>query len=52
MPRRLKFKTDRTVIAKVFPAKIVREVRRALKDINAGRPYPPESKNSRRMEKG
>ena len=51
MPRRLKFKTDRTIVAKVFPPKILREVRRALKEINAGRPYPPDFKKSRNMGK-
>ncbi len=49
--RRFKFKTDRTVIGRIFPVKIVRELRRALKEINAGRPYPPPVKKSRNMGK-
>ena len=48
--RRFKFKTDRTVVARIFPPRIVREMRNALKEINAGRPYPPK-KQSRNIGK-
>lgn len=48
---RLKFKTDRIVIARLFHPTVVKEVRRALKEINAKRPYPPPVKKSRNMGK-
>jgi hypothetical protein len=37
MPR-LKLKTDKKVIAKIFHPKVVEEVKRVLKELNAKRP--------------
>ncbi len=48
---RLKLKTDRTVIARLFHPRIVREVRLALKEINAKRPYPPPTSKPRNIGK-
>jgi hypothetical protein len=49
---RPKFKTDRTVVARLFHPKVLDEARKALKAIDSKSPYPPPKKKSRNMGKG
>jgi len=50
MPK-VKFKTDATVVARIFHPKVVREVRRVLKELNAKRRKPSSNRKRPTMKK-